>query len=958
MANEIVNRTVNVFIQSGEAQKAYDVLIAKEKKLNDELAKTTDPKKIKQLQTELSKLSEPIDRAGKKLRGELNPSFKDVQKTVNDLGNRLKRMSTQDADYTKILQQYTQANILLQEQKAQINGLAKSQSLLGKIFTGAFLGNIAAQALGKIKNLFSDVIEEAIEADIKTQKFKNTLDTIGRSDAFKRLADAADTLQKKFTFLDNDDIIDVFRKLIDFGGLTENQIRALTPVIIDFATKTGQSLEEASNQIIQAIGGGKISGELRRFGIDLKNTKDEGGRLNVIMTQLKEKVDGAGEAFAKTASGGIASTKQEFKDLKEEIGSGLLPVLNSVLRFFVHAAEGAKQFAIDIANFFEDAFGGAQGAANKAIRDVEKIEKINKQIGREAAEKFIGSEKNVIDDEIKKLENEIPTLEKAIAAKKRAIKEGFANENDPAELEQRRSRLTAFKEELMVLKSLESGLKLGSHATQDLDKETDNLIEDQKRLAQELRKIAASLIPEGLIKDLAVLDERYDELRKRSKGNAQNLLEIERLYQIERIRLIDKYVKDSAEKSARLDEEQKQRILKIAIENNKRLSEALIKNDPRVEVLNQEFAFFKQLTTSKKQELENQKRNELSSLEDLLGAKIISQQEYEIAVEALHKKYVDQQLDIDLQHVIAFVQQALNIFTTFAQLKTDSENAELENDRKRNDKKKSNLEKRLKTGIITQLQYDRDLQKIEKDQENREKEIHKRQFRRQQLADLAQAGINGALAITSTLAAKPGPADVVTFGILRAIQVGLVIAATAAQIALIASKKPPELAKGGKLGGYSHYEGGNAIIDNSGRKIAEIEAGEGITNKYTMADRKIYSATGTPSQIISRLNSLHGGVNWENGATLMPQWRIISPQRMNFAAMKKMYAEGGIFQSGPTRQDSANNEVLNNLAIVVSNMQITMDNIQKNGIVAYTLLTQTEKQQARLDAIRNDATMK
>ena len=35
-----------------------------------------------------------------------------------------------------------------------------------------------------------------------------------------------------------------------------------------------------------------------------------------------------------------------------------------------------------------------------------------------------------------------------------------------------------------------------------------------------------------------------------------------------------------------------------------------------------------------------------------------------------------------------------------------------------------------------------------------------------------------------------------------------------------------------------------------------------------MSDKSVYSVTGTPSQIASRINALGGGVDWSGGATL------------------------------------------------------------------------------------------
>lgn len=67
-------------------------------------------------------------------------------------------------------------------------------------------------------------------------------------------------------------------------------------------------------------------------------------------------------------------------------------------------------------------------------------------------------------------------------------------------------------------------------------------------------------------------------------------------------------------------------------------------------------------------------------------------------------------------------------------------------------------------------------------------EIEREAFERQKRLQIAQALISGAQAIVSTLAAVPGPADILSLGALRGIQVALVAATTAAQIAAIESQ--------------------------------------------------------------------------------------------------------------------------------------------------------------------------
>jgi hypothetical protein len=306
-----------------------------------------------------------------------------------------------------------------------------------------------------------------------------------------------------------------------------------------------------------------------------------------------------------------------------------------------------------------------------------------------------------------------------------------------------------------------------------------------------------------------------------------------------------------------------------------------------------------------------------------------------------------------LETIIGFAQIAFSAANSFTDSITSKENTELEADRRRNDQKRQNLDRRLQKGLISQGQYDKEIQKIEGVQEKRQHEIAIKQFRRKQALDLGEALINGTLAVLMDLKTIPKviPGTIIPNPQLP-LAIALDVATAAAKIAVIAAQKPPQFASGGKLEGRSHTTGGNAVIDGSGQKIAEVEAGEGIVNKQTMGDGRTFTASGTPSQIISSLNGLYGK-RWDSGATLMPQWRTISPQRMNFAAMKRYYAEGGLFQQSANQNnnivpaDPQLIEVINDLRFVLA-----------NGIKAYTLISDQEKQQLRLNNIRADATLK
>ena len=250
-----------------------------------------------------------------------------VKQNILDTKNVLKSLDAGIGDHQRNVGNYTKS----------IGGFFSNLTSSILAYGAAYLG------LNAIKDFFSSSITESLEAEKAAIRFKGTLDNLGRVDAFDRLQKKAVELANKFKYLDNDEITGVFEKLVTYGKLSENQIDKLTPVIINFAAKTGQSVNESASLIIKALeGNGKA---LKEFGIDLKDGKTEAERFGIVMNDLGEKVKGAADTFGETTQGKIAATSQHFKDLKEEIGTGLLPVLNKGLEGVNGLLNGFKRMA-------------------------------------------------------------------------------------------------------------------------------------------------------------------------------------------------------------------------------------------------------------------------------------------------------------------------------------------------------------------------------------------------------------------------------------------------------------------------------------------------------------------------------------------------------------------------------------------------------------------------------------
>lgn len=854
---EVVNRQVNIYIQSGEAQKAYDSLIRKEKMLNEELAKTTDPKRMKKLHDDLKGLEEPISRAAKKLSGELSPSLKDVEAAARKARQELSRMSQNDPGFNEKVKQYNAFNAQLSSMRLEMGHLNAAQQSLGKtnFFTASFWANLAANGVARAASAFSSfftgALQEALDADEATRRLESTLDNLGRGDAFDRITRKADEMAEKFRYLDNDDIVGVFNKLIDYGKLTEKEMNDLLPVIIDFAAKSKIGIDESADVIIKALeGNGKA---LKQYGIDIKDTGNEADRFQKIMGVLKEKVDGSAEAFQNSAKGGIMTARQELKNLSEEIGSTLIPILNTLLGWLLKAINGLKKFFKDIKDGFRGAF------EINAIANAQ----------RRAEKEFEENARKQVEDAFTKVNDIIAS--------------------------------TSGNKPLGIIDKVIGGNKTVSQKKKEVDDAIKSIKDLGDVIDKELRARSAEVQNGGLGIGIGIDFEKgiSDAIANARAGANRNAI-------------------------AGLDLQ----VLK---------SRGRAKLDAELALLREQ----------ERQELENKTLTE--------NQKLLIEEQFRLKRKAAEEAYFQSIIET----VADYTRQVLSIIGTFNEAQTNRENAELDRDRRINDNKLKNLERRLAAGKLSQADYNREVEKLQGDLEKKEKAYQLRQFKRNQAMAIVQALINGAQGVISTFAARPGLADIISLGAARAIQTGIIVAATAAQIAAIRSQKP-QFARGGQLGGALHSEGGNPILDGkTGRKIAEIEKGEGIINRHSMADRSNYTVSGTPSQIASMLNALGGGVQWAGGARLVPSWYNRQPASFNYGAIKRYYATGGTFGGG----GSAGSAGFDDAGIVNAMQQMQETNFQllsvlQRGIVAYASLQQFNDQQARLDAIDAERTMK
>lgn len=144
--------------------------------------------------------------------------------------------------------------------------------------------------------------------------------------------------------------------------------------------------------------------------------------------------------------------------------------------------------------------------------------------------------------------------------------------------------------------------------------------------------------------------------------------------------------------------------------------------------------------------------------------------------------------------------------------------AELQDFKDQQDAKTKALDDRLKKGIISEKQYEKEKAAIDAQTEHREKELALEQAKRSKALSIMQAVINTALAVINAFATMAWPASIAAAAIAAA--------TGAASIATIAAEPLPKFATGGVVPGTS-YTGDNVS--------ARLNSGEMVLNRDQQA---------------------------------------------------------------------------------------------------------------------------
>ncbi len=170
----------------------------------------------------------------------------------------------------------------------------------------------------------------------------------------------------------------------------------------------------------------------------------------------------------------------------------------------------------------------------------------------------------------------------------------------------------------------------------------------------------------------------------------------------------------------------------------------------------------------------------------------VSQDSWETLFENLAQgQFGAEELQTTISGIGGAAQEAFDLAAKFSDLATAKEEEQLKKYKKSQDKKKNTLEKRLNAGLITESQYNAQVEQMDAEYDAYQEELAIKQAKREKALNLTQAIINTALSITSTIAQWGLP-----WGLIPA---AVAAAMGAAEIAIIASQP---ITTGAEEGGF------------------------------------------------------------------------------------------------------------------------------------------------------------
>lgn len=344
--------------------------------------------------------------------------------------------------------------------------------------------------------------------------------------------------------------------------------------------------------------------------------------------------------------------------------------------------------------------------------------------------------------------------------------------------------------------------------------------------------------------------------------------------------------------------------------------------------------------------LQEQFEQETAQMDRNSAEYLLKQEQFQAESGQLEADWYSSRLNMAIQ----FVGQLQNVFQMWHDFQQQNMDAAHKKEMNRLDEEGRRYQKLLEDKKISQTRYDQKTAELEEKKRQTEQKHALEAFEQEKKAKIAAINMSAAQAIMAVWAQNPNP-------VYGGIMSGVIGGIAAVQIGMVASQEFPELAKGGRLKGPKHSEGGIDMIDShTGRKVAEAEGGEVVLSAATVANN---------ADIVDRL--LYASQH-QNGRKL-PDWMFSRPAAIRAdlyaqAVNNRMMANGGYVSTASGTGPSFNSGYASQPASIDTGALLKFaeaverfERMSEKGLKAHVYANETDRQNQELNRIKDRSRM-
>lgn len=1009
------SRRYTIYIDNQEAQRNLDSLKERAHKLTDEISRiqAAGGNATRQMQ-QLGNTQQQISSLETSIRSGLTRSLRDLQGEVSRTESLLRR-ATDPEIIRQLNAQLVIARQNLLAYRAGVLGIESAQRQLAaqsaNVFTrlgdgikASLFGNLLSNGITTLLTSVKEAIKSSIDLALKAEGVTTAFNKLDNPTLLQTLRTAT-----KGTVSD----LELMKKAVsaDQFQIPLKNLGTYLEFAHDRARATGQSVDYLAESIVLGIAR-KSPLILDNLGINIQRINTEfqktGDFASAATKIIEEEMAKAGKAVDTNADR-VDRWAVRWENAKLRVGNAVLTVSDDISLQFESwfgdeetkkkADEAMFQNFIDrqdaVKEFRERELGALQLFQQRYGDGTKKGDKELMEIMRES---IAGTEK---------LQKEAQDQSNHVLAKQLSIRLDiwngyFRSLGIGTEQAVNKNTLAGMNKELSMLTDMLQTLDIKSEkfastqaAIKKLQKEIDDAsgktaekvsnkaiqtAEQAKRKQEQLDKQLADLRVKvfgdtltGYEKEILASQHKFDELKKQLTKYGVDTKELEDLHNKDILQIYERHFRDLEKEFSKgrdlTKTERKQMQEKVVAGTGSAvirsadylLGQAQKNNEDDISARRYELskATLEMRLKAQLALLDAERRQELTSTEVTERQRAEIEEMYRKTRQEAEIEYYAQLVGI----ASSFVGQILSVYQTLTAATEQRENNELARDKALNDKKKTQYQRQLDSKQISQQEYDRKIESMDNATAAKERAFKKAQFERDKTAKIIQANMQIAQSVLQALSSAPPPYSFIL--------AAAVAAAGAIQLLTIKNSKAPEYGDGGLLRGPKHnsrYKGLPVVNPETGSVQAYLEGDEGILKRTAMYDRRQYTATGTPSQIASAFNSMHGGVNWEQGARVSPAWMSYAAKPVNFSGINstlsnvRTFATGGRYTAdaivAPTTAAPITDPEMKMLLLQNTTVLSQLKDQLSAGIQAFVILKQMQTEQDRAATVRDAATFK